>query len=137
MLTIRLTTVSGRRLPHASRRICTRAFWRGALPCMFLLAGVLLALHFSLHTYGDFDDGSHQCPASHIPASHINVAHSGLRDAQVSVDRADRVAPDVACAAAVTLASAAPRYFDEAPVRAPISAAYTSILSARGPPARQ
>ena len=128
MLTIRLTTVSGRRLSHASRRIWTRAFWRGALLCMFLLAGVLLALHFSLHSYGDFDDGSHQCPASHI-----NVVHTGLRDAQVSVDR---VAPDAACAAAVTLASDAPRYFDEAPVRAPISAVYTSILSARGPPAR-
>jgi hypothetical protein len=96
---------------------------------MVLLAGVLLALHFSLHTYGDFDDGSHQCPASHI-----NVVHTGLRDSQVSVE--DRVAPDAACAAAVTLESDAPRYFDEAPVRAPVSAEYTSILSARGPPAR-
>jgi hypothetical protein len=127
VLTIRLTTVSGRRLPHASRRIWRRALWHGALLCMFLLAGVLLTLHFSLHTYGDFDDVSHQCPASHI-----NVVHTGLRDAQSAVDR---VVPDAACAAAITLEPAAPRYFDEASVRAPVSAHYTSILSARGPPA--
>jgi hypothetical protein len=94
---------------------------------MFLPAGVLLALHVSLHTFGDFDDDSHRCTASQI-----NVVHTGLRDSQGAVDR---VVPEAACAAAVTLASAAPRYFDEVLARAPILAEYTAILSARGPPA--
>jgi hypothetical protein len=107
-----------------------RRIRRDFLLCVFALVGISLALHFSLHTYGDPDDGddTHQCPASHI-----NVVHSGYRISQLV---SDRVVPDAACATAITPDGAASHYFDEAPVRALVSTAIAPILSARGPPAR-
>ena len=132
MLTIRLTTVSRLRPAHASRRMSARAPWLSFLALAFALIGISLTLHFTLHSALDLEADGHSTPSHQCPADHINLVHSGLRESQAIVERD---APDAACATTFALEPAAPRYFDEAPVRAPVSAAYTAILSARGPPA--
>jgi hypothetical protein len=95
--------------------------------------GISLALHFTLHTSLDLDADGQSAPSHQCPADHINIVHSGLRDSQIVIDRAP---PDAACAAAATLEPVAPRYVDEASAYVLVSAEYTSIVSARGPPAR-
>jgi hypothetical protein len=110
-----------------------RTPWHGFLALAFALIGISLALHFRLHTSLDLDADGHNTPTHQCPADHINIVHSGLRELQVIVES---VAPAANCAIAATLEPAAPRYVDEAPTRVLVSAEYTSILSARGPPAR-
>jgi len=137
VLTIRLTTLSDLRLARASRRMRVRPPWPSfvalTLALIGISLGIALALHFTLHTASDLDTNGHGAPSHQCPADHINVLHNGLRDSQAI---SERVSSDAACAPILALEQAAPRYFDEAPVRAPVSAEYTSILSARGPPAR-
>ena len=137
MLTIRLTTVSSLRLARASRRMRTRTPWPSFLALTFALIGlslgISLALHFTLHTALDIDMDGHSTPSHQCPADHINLVHNGLRDSQLAIER---VAPDAACPPAIILDGVTPRYFDQAPARALVPAEYSSILSARGPPAR-
>jgi hypothetical protein len=129
MLTIELTTPSRPRLGIVYRKLGTRKVWRGLLVGMFVLVGLSLALYFILQAHGDLVDGGDSHPR---PSSHINLVHSSIRSSQ---EVSDRVAPDVASAQTTTTAGLAPRTFDEPPAHALFSAAYASILSARGPPA--
>ncbi len=137
MLTTRLTTLSDLRLARASRRMRAHAPWPSfvalALALIGISLGIALALHFTLHTASDLDTNGHGAPSHQCPADHINVLHNGLRDSQAI---GERVSSDAACAPILALEQAAPRYFDEAPERAPVSPVFATALSARGPPAR-